>query len=385
MEAFAVAPASVSRVSHAQGLRGSHEVPSSMRQGRQASASGAGRAFGPSFLAAGVGLAMATSAQRRSRGSAVRGRNQQVAAVVMHGKPVCAGVVITGGAAGVGYAYADEFLQRGHQVVICDVKDCSQAVDSLKQKHGEKANIFGTTCDVSSIESINQLIDFAKEKIGVVHYWINNAGINGGRKRFTEISPETVEAVIRVNLGGILLCTHAAMRMMEQQAGVESHIFNTVGSGVKGGGTPGYVAYGATKRGLPQMTESLVKELEEGVQGYDLEETPGKVNCHCLSPGMVFTDLLLNDSTPELRKFPFGVLAAQPEEVAADLVPKIINTNGNGKSVEFLTVDKILTKFFQRFVLGEKSKYIDDDGNVIKMPGADYADNGVRVLYNGMK
>jgi len=29
----------------------------------------------------------------------------------------------------------------------------------------------------------------------------------------------------------------------------------------------------------------------------------------------VFTDLLLNDSTPELRKFPFGVLAAQPEEV----------------------------------------------------------------------
>ena len=30
----------------------------------------------------------------------------------------------------------------------------------------------------------------------------------------------------------------------------------------------------------------------------------------------VFTDLLLNDSTPELRKFPFGVLAAQPEEVA---------------------------------------------------------------------
>ena len=26
---------------------------------------------------------------------------------------------------------------------------------------------------------------------------VNNAGINGGRRRFTEISPETVEAVIR--------------------------------------------------------------------------------------------------------------------------------------------------------------------------------------------
>ena len=39
----------------------------------------------------------------------------EVSAVAMHGKPVCAGVVITGGAAGVGFAYADEFLARGHQ------------------------------------------------------------------------------------------------------------------------------------------------------------------------------------------------------------------------------------------------------------------------------
>jgi len=268
-------------------------------------------------------------------------------------------------------------------VVICDVKDCSSAVETLKQKH-PGASIFGTICDVSSIESINSLTEFVKKSIGVVHHWINNAGINGGRRRFTELEPETVDAVIRVNLGGILLCTHAAMRLMEQQKGVESHVFNTVGSGVKGGGTPGYVSYGATKRGLPQMTDSLVKEIEEGVQGYEKEATPGKVNCHCLSPGMVFTDLLLNDSTPELRKFPFGVLAAQPEEVAEDLIPKILNVSGNGRSVEFLTTDKILTKFFQRFILGEKSEYIDDDGNVIKKPDAQYQDNGVRVLYDGM-
>jgi chlorophyll(ide) b reductase len=39
----------------------------------------------------------------------------EVSAVAMHGTPVCAGVVITGGAAGVGFAYADEFLARGHQ------------------------------------------------------------------------------------------------------------------------------------------------------------------------------------------------------------------------------------------------------------------------------
>merc|ERR1719284_2271515 len=137
------------------------------------------------------------------------------------------------------------------------------------------------------------------------------------------------------------------MLFMQQQEGVESHIFNTVGSGVKGGGTPGYAAYGATKRGLPQMTDSLVKELTTGVPGFDVDKPVGTVNVHTLSPGMVFTDLLLNDSTPELRKFPFGVLAAQPQEVAEDLVPKILSTNGNGKAVDFLTTDKILTKFFE--------------------------------------
>jgi chlorophyll(ide) b reductase len=162
---------------------------------------------------------------------------------------------------------------------------------------------------------------------------------------------------------------------------VTGHIFNTVGSGVKGGGTPGYACYGATKRGLPQLTESLVKELDEGVQGYPKKETPGTIQVHSLSPGMVFTKLLLDDSTPELRKFPFGVLAAQPEEVAADLVPKILATTINGGSVEFLTTDRILTKFFERFVLQKKSEYIDDDGNVIKTPGAQYDELGVRSLY----
>lgn len=132
---------------------------------------------------------------------------------------------------------------------------------------------------------------------------------------------------------------------------------------------------------MPQLTATLVKELDEGVQGYEKKKTAGTIQVHSLSPGMVFTKLLLDNSTPELRKFPFGVLAAQPEEVAADLVPKILATKSNGGSVDFLTTDRILTKFFERFVLQQKSEYIDDDGNVIKTPGAQYDELGVRQLY----
>lgn len=290
------------------------------------------------------------------------------------------GVVITGAAGGVGFAYAGEFMDRGYDVVICDVKDCSSAAKALTARH-PNGKVFATKCDVSKKDDVLKLGKFAKDKLGTIGYWINNAGINGGRRDLRQVSFEQAELVVKVNLIGIILCTKVAMDIMGQQAGVTGHIFNTVGSGVKGGGTPGYACYGATKRGIPQFTASLVKEIEEGVQGFPKVETPGKIMVHSLSPGMVFTKLLLDDSTPELRKFPFGVLAAQPEEVAADLVPKILAADKQGSSVEFLTTDRILTKFFERFVLQKKSEYIDDDGNVIKMPGEQYDAVGVRSLY----
>jgi len=291
------------------------------------------------------------------------------------------GVVITGSAGGVGWAYAGEFMERGYDVVICDVRDCTTAAAALKQKHPNGGQVFHTKCDVSDSASVAKLSDFAKKNLGTVTQWINNAGVNGGRRALVDVTVEQVEMVVKVNLMGTLLCTKAAMELMGEQAGVTGHIYNTVGSGVKGGGTPGYACYGATKRGLPQLTDSLVKELDEGVQGYDKKSTTGTVQVHSLSPGMVFTKLLLDDSTPELRKFPFGILAAQPEEVAQDLVPKILSTTKNGGSVEFLTTDRILTKFFERFVLQKKSEYIDDDGNVIRFPGEQYDADGVRALF----
>lgn len=182
--------------------------------------------------------------------------------------------------------------------MICDVKDCAAAAQALAAQHPGGGTVHHTKCDVSDAASVAKLGDFAKGKLGTVGYWINNAGINGGRRALSELTPGQVEAVVKVNLLGVLLCTQVAMEIMGAQAGVTGHVFNTVGSGVKGGGTPGYATYGATKRGLPQLTASLVKEIDEGVQGYPKQQTPGTVQVHSCSPGMVFTKLLLDDSTP---------------------------------------------------------------------------------------
>ena len=135
------------------------------------------------------------------------------------------GVVITGGAGGVGWAYADEFMRQGHWVVICDVKDPEPAVEALRALHPDGiSRVHGITCDVSDAASVQKLVEFSQEKLGTIHYWINNAGINGGRRPFTSVPLGVVEAVVKVNLMGLLLCTHAAMTAMQQQKGVKSHV-----------------------------------------------------------------------------------------------------------------------------------------------------------------
>lgn len=87
------------------------------------------------------------------------------------------GVVITGGAGGVGFAYAGEFMDRGYDVVICDVQDCSSAAKALEDRHGSGgAKIFHTKCDVSDVKDVEKLGKFAQENLGTIGYWINNAG-----------------------------------------------------------------------------------------------------------------------------------------------------------------------------------------------------------------
>lgn len=129
------------------------------------------------------------------------------------------GVVITGSAGGVGFAYAGEFLERGYDVVICDVKDCKSAARALSERHPD-GKVYHTQCDVSDAKSVENLAQFAKKNLGTINYWINNAGVNGGRRELRDLPISTVEGVVKVNLMGTLLCTKAAMEILGQQVRV---------------------------------------------------------------------------------------------------------------------------------------------------------------------
>ena len=300
--------------------------------------------------------------------------------------------LVTGAAGGVGFSLAESLAKRGFSVVVCDIDEgrITAAEEYLNATYG-KGSAYATVCDVGSTESVDALAAFAQDKVGDLDIWINNAGRNGGKIPLWEQTPENLAGVVGCNLMGVLLCTRSAINVMKKQSG-RGHIFNVTGSGVKGEATPGWSAYGATKRGMPQMTKSILKEMDKygGVEN---------VSLHTMSPGMVFTDMLLSDATPNERKF-FDILADEPEQVGEELIEKVLPiaaSETTGENIQYLDTPRILQRILSpdlvKFLAGlafpqlkiAPGKRIDADGNRIRREGEEYRENGVKVMFKGME
>ena len=309
------------------------------------------------------------------------------------------GVVITGATKGVGYALAREFLMRGDRVCICgrSATRVDAAVAALRAEF-PGACVAGTRCDVTDPRDVDAFGDYAAATVGVIHHWLNNAGMVSSRQPLFDIDASEVVRVCNTNLTGAILCCQKAVKLMRRQgasgtggsgegSGSSStnrsssqryHVYNFGFSRWGASFSKSTCTHKATKRGLSQLTSALSEELTEaGVEC---------VGVHQLSPGMVLTDLLLEGASPVARRF-FNVLAEEPEVVAADLCPKIRAVSGTNSSIEFLTlpdaVRRVATGVPQ--IVGG-GRFFDANGNRIASDGAvGYKENGTRLLYEGME
>eukprot|EP00250_Pteridium_aquilinum_P012336 c20664_g1_i1 orf=81-1226(+) len=268
-------------------------------------------------------------------------------------------VLITGSSKGIGYALAKEFLKAGDKVIICSRSggNVDSAVDSLMQEFGEQ-RAYGTAVDVRNGESVLALISFAKEKLGYIDIWINNAGSNAYTyKPLVETNDEVIMEIVETNTIGVMICCREAIKMMmKQERG--GHIFNMDGAGADGRPTPRFAAYGATKRSLLQLTKSLQAELKM--------QAIKNVVIHMLSPGMVTTDLLMSGSDTPQAKFFINVLAEPAETVAEFLVPRVRALLENGKTnptyIRFLTGFKAYSQILSRLLFNaRKNRHVPED------------------------
>jgi len=257
-------------------------------------------------------------------------------------------IVITGSTKGIGYGLAEEFLKRGHNIVISgrNQEALDKAVSSLSSY---KDNVAGSLCDVTNFEDHEKLFAFTKEKFNRVDIWINNAGTSLPRYMLWEQPKENHDIIIAANLTGAIYGSQVAIKGMLKQG--SGYVFNMEGHGSNGRIVPGMTVYGATKSGLTYFTKSLAEETKD---------TPVKV---CLvSPGMVNTDLLKVDYEGAPDKFEkakriLNILADKVETVTPFLVEKILAEPKHGSRIAWLTTGKVMFRFMTSSFI--KRKIID--------------------------
>ena len=92
-------------------------------------------------------------------------------------------IVITGSTRGIGRGLADEFLKRGHNVVLSGRnKETLEKEIKKAEEEFDNSKVIGLICDVTDYKQVQALWDAAKQAFGTVDIWINNAGMTSTSK-----------------------------------------------------------------------------------------------------------------------------------------------------------------------------------------------------------
>jgi len=222
--------------------------------------------------------------------------------------------VITGAAAGIGWATAKTFAFRGWSVALLDL-DASQ-VDARARELGESH--LGLPCDVTDPLAVRATISEVIARRYRIDALINNAGIGDQAGSTLDQSVEVFDRVLSVHLRGSFLLSQAVLDCMRRQErdsrGCRGAIVN-IGSIASFGGIPGRNAYSAAKAGILGMTRSMAVEWAR--QG---------IRVNAVAPGYVATALVMAlaskkavDTQAIAGRTPLGRLA-EPDEIAEAIV-----------------------------------------------------------------
>ena len=214
---------------------------------------------------------------------------------------------------------ARELVARGDGVLLTARRkaDAARAAREIEEEAKLLTDVYrpggravGVACDVGVAEDVAALAEAARTELGGCDAWISNAGLSGDYGWFLDQSGDASVDVVRTNLGGSLLCSQHALRLFAEQD-EPGAIFFVDGAGADGLPTPRYATYGATKAAVAQLWRSVASEAESV-----------GATAHVLSPGMVLTPLLLQNTDGEGLAATFNVLCEHPEVPAAYLVPR---------------------------------------------------------------
>lgn len=217
--------------------------------------------------------------------------------------------IITGGAHGIGRAYAHRIAEEGAHVVIADL-DASGAVELAEELSKENRRAIGVYCDISSGDSVDEMVATCVEEFDGVDVLINNASMFSvvpmSRVAFDEISREEWDRMMAVNIAGPWLCCKAVVPAMRARG--YGKIVN-VSSGTVFKGAATRVHYVASKAAVIGMTRTLARELGED-----------NITVNCIAPGGTLSEEDPSDDVLEARGRKVGDRALKRIQMPEDLV-----------------------------------------------------------------
>ena len=169
-------------------------------------------------------------------------------------------IIITGSTRGIGFKTAEILSNRGAYVVVNSRSQdrVDRAVAKLKERN---PHVMGIAGDVSQYAFCRELREKTIQQFGRIDFLINNAGVSAGGQ-LKDMLPEAFTLVINNNLLGSVFPTLVCLNDIRQQRG--GILFVSSVAGIVG--LPNYAPYGASKRALVSLAESLKNELAgEGV------------------------------------------------------------------------------------------------------------------------
>lgn len=195
---------------------------------------------------------------------------------------------ITGASRGVGAAVGRAFHEAGAQVALA-----SRSGDDLGL-----SDALGVACDVRSPDSVEAAVAAAVERFGKLDVVVANAGV-GAYGPFLEMDPDHVEAMIDINLKGVMYTARFGLPHLIESKGDFISLASVAGLRA----FPGEAVYNASKFGQVGFTRALDHEMREhGVRVTNI------------APGGIATDFAMGSGrTPDMPELE-GMMTA--EEVA---------------------------------------------------------------------
>ena len=217
--------------------------------------------------------------------------------------------IVTGGATGLGRAIAMEFGKLGCHVAICfvnlpgrDVVEQALLTETALAAMG--ISVYAALCDVRDRGDVDRFVADTKQKLGGVHFLVNNAGIaNDGA--LWRLSETAWREVLDTNVTGSFNCIRAVAPIFRQQhfgkiVNVSAHQAKRPGFGVAN--------YAASKAALLGLTRAAAVELG-----------PANVNVNAVAPGFIRTErmaMLPSEVVERAQKSSVLGRVADPDDVA---------------------------------------------------------------------